>query len=444
MVNNHDSERVVEMNKRKSAQSSLRRISDRIKSPQIDVWDDIQLSNEMDMLNGFWAQYVAAHETLVSISMDETEIDVHDDAMAVQADIYSEAKVTLRRRIVDIERATANQQNSMIQNGEFNGGRTAVSTLTNTDEVNRFLEKIKVPRFNGEQHKWLAFYSSFKSMVHDKNFSNIEKFHYLFYSLTERARNVIGGLDTADSYEEAWATLVKRYDNKRVIVNAHLQHFVGFQLQNRPGSNELLSLVDVTRLTIRSLRTLQVPVDEWDAILVYLISRKLDERTRDFWESEQNSTDIPRLKDMLDCIENRARTLQLAEESKGTVKPSTNNENQRQGKRQAVAVHNTTVVSTNGATTSNQANCSLCKQDHWTNRCPQFNNKSPFERYELIKGIPNICFNCLRIGHIKRDCQSSGCRNCPGNERHNTILCRRNAPLTGTTQSAITSTAQSN
>lgn len=453
MVNPTNAKKMAELNKRKSASTSIKRISERVIAPEFDTWDDIQLSTELEMLNGYWSQYNSAHDELVSIAIDDDEITVHDDALAAQTDTYTRTRITLKRKVAEFEtaRATANAQAAATalhaaqsQNGLPSGAQHAITHAPNTEDVNRFLERIKVPKFTGEQHRWLAFYSSFKSMVHDKNYSNIEKFHYLYNSLTERARNVIGGLDTADSYEEAWTTLVKRYDNKRVIVTAHLHHFVGFQLPNRPGSNELLSLVDVTRLTTRSLRALQVPVEHWDAILVHLIAQKLDDRTREVWETEQKSTEIPKLQDMLDCIENRARTLQLAEESKGAAKPSTTNENHRQGTKRQSAVVNTSTVANVGAKTTTTGNCVLCKQDHWVHRCPQLNNTPVSDRFDLIKGISNLCFNCLRIGHTKINCQSRGCRQCPGNMRHNTLLCTQATQSSNTAQLVMDSTSYYN
>lgn len=404
-------------------------MSNLVTSAEFATWDIVQITTQLGMLDGFWGQYTKAHEQLISLANDDAEIDTHQDAMVTQLDVYTNASIVMKRKLRDLELATQNAtaavnaaNGAVLPNGIDNGGaaQNGVQAI-NADGMNRFLEKIKVPKFNGEQHRWLPFYESFKSMVHDRNFSSVEKFHYLYNSLTERARNVIGGLDTAESYDEAWTTLVKRYDNKRIIVNAHLQHFIGHQVSSRPNSDDLLALVDVTLVTIRSLRTLEVPIDQWDAIMVFLISRKLDDKTRDFWEIEQKSTDIPKLQDMLDCIEGRARTLQLAEETKGSVKPTPVG-NQRPGQNRQRATVHTTVASSNAATTTS-ATCLLCKQDHWIHGCPQLSSVPAGERFKLIKGIPNLCFNCLRVGHMKNECRSSGCKHC--NLRHNSILCRR-------------------
>lgn len=432
------------MNKRKSAQASIKRTAERVQGVEAETWDIIRYKTELEMFEGFWNQYSNAHEQLVAISINDDEIDVHHGVMTAQSDIYMDTMVLIKRKIYELERvqvAAAALANTVVTSPPAVSAQSTLN-VNNTDEVNRFLEKIKVPKFNGEQHKWLAFYSSFKSMVHDKNYSSIEKFHYLYNSLIDRARHVIGGLDTADSYEEAWKTLVKRYDNKRLLVNAHLQHFVNFQLSSRPGSNDLLSLVDVTLLTTRSLRTMEVPIEGWDAILVHLISRKLDDKTREFWETEQKSTDIPTLQNMLDCIESRARTLQLAEEAKGTANASRSNtnNNQRQQQGRPTAAVNTTVATTNLGTTP--AGCLLCKQDHWLHRCPQLTNAPVDTRFNLIKGIPNLCFNCLRVGHVKIECRSSGCKHCPDNQRHNTLLCRRGAQTAANSyQLALASTS---
>lgn len=409
-----------ELNKRSSLQRSIQRVAGRVASDDFANWDLVQIETELNLLNAFWAQYSHSHEQLVSTAADEAEITVHQEAMTAVLDAYSDAVVKMNRQTRNLQLQERREQGAANDAAAIE--RPAV--VNNTDEINRFLEKIKVPKFTGEQHRWLAFYKSFKSMVHDKNYTPVEKFHYLYNSLTEKARKVIGGLDTAESYDEAWTTLIKRYDNKRVIVNAHLQHFNGFQLPNKPLSDDLLSLVDVTNLTTRSLRTMQIPTEHWDAILVFLISRKLDDKTREFWETEQKSTDIPKLEEMLACIESRARSLQLAEEARGQIRTTSVRNTQH---RQPMTVHAAT-TSDNGTSTSKQ-NCLLCKNEHWIHKCPQLIDTPMDKRFDLIRGIPNLCYNCLRIGHVKRECRSSGCKYCPNNQRHNSILCRRGPAL---------------
>lgn len=412
---------MAELNKRKSASHTIKRIADKVDGVEFATWDKVQIETELETLQRAWLQFCQAHDALIAQSADDAEISVHQVVSDNTLDIMTRAVVAMKRRINDL----SHQEQDAAQAANMNGHdvHARVAAPRNDDEINRFLEKIKVPKFTGEQHKWLAFYKSFKSMVHDKNYTPVEKFHYLYNSLTDRARSVIGGLDTAESYDEAWNTLIKRYDNKRVIVNAHLQHFVGCTVSSKPGSEDLLALVDVTNLTVRSMRAMNIPVDEWDAIMVFLISRKLDNRTREFWESEQRSTDVPTLAAMLACLENRARTLQLAEEATPTVKQTTTN-NQKNTRTGRQTVTSNTAV-TNTATA--QAQCELCKQEHWLHRCPQLLGAPIDQRFDMIKGMSGVCFNCLRVGHMKNECRSSGCKFCPNNQRHNSLLCRRNA-----------------
>lgn len=412
---------MAELNKRKSALHSINRIATKVRSAEIENWDKVKTETELEQMERAWMQFSQAHDDLIARSADDAEIMVHQTVSDNALDTMTNAVVVMKRRVNDLSQ----QEHDAAQRANINEHThfVAPQAVQNADEINRFLEKIKVPKFTGEQHKWLAFYKSFKSMVHDKNYSPVEKFHYLFNSLTDRARSVIGGLDTAESYDEAWNTLIKRYDNKRVIVNAHLQHFVGCTVSSKPGSEDLLALVDVTNLTVRSMRAMNIPVDEWDAIMVFLISRKLDNRTREFWESEQRSTDVPTLAAMLACLENRARTLQLAEEATPTVKQTTTN-NQKNTRTGRQTVTSNTAV-TNTATA--QAQCELCKQEHWLHRCPQLLGAPIDQRFDMIKGMSGVCFNCLRVGHMKNECRSSGCKFCPNNQRHNSLLCRRNA-----------------
>lgn len=185
---NAEKQKMAELNKRKSAQASLTRMSNLVGDAAFATWDIVQITTQLEILDGFWGQYTKAHEQLISLANDDAEIDTHQDAMVTQLDVYTNASIVMKRKLRDLELATQNAtaavnaaNGAVLPNGIDNGGaaQNGVQAM-NADGMNRFLEKIKVPKFNGEQHRWLPFYESFKSMVHDRNFSSVEKFHYLY------------------------------------------------------------------------------------------------------------------------------------------------------------------------------------------------------------------------------------------------------------------------
>lgn len=79
------------------------------------------------------------------------------------------------------------------------------------------LPELKIPIFSGNFSKWLEFKEMFSSLVHNnEHIQKVHKFHYLTSYLDGEAAEVISNFDIcADNYDEAWALLCERYDNKR-------------------------------------------------------------------------------------------------------------------------------------------------------------------------------------------------------------------------------------
>lgn len=100
------------------------------------------------------------------------------------------------------------------------GGKAAPATPAATVR----LPQIELPKFDGRYTEWENFYDMFDSLI-AKNASipDVQKFHYLKTSLEGEARALLKNVTvTAANYETAWTTLKARYENKRLLVNAHL------------------------------------------------------------------------------------------------------------------------------------------------------------------------------------------------------------------------------
>jgi len=69
-------------------------------------------------------------------------------------------------------------------------------------------------KFNGELTKWLTFWDSFESSIHNnQELSDVDKFDYL--------RTLLEGL-TAANYVEAITVLRQRFGNKQQIISKHM------------------------------------------------------------------------------------------------------------------------------------------------------------------------------------------------------------------------------
>ena len=86
------------------------------------------------------------------------------------------------------------------------------------------LPKLLIKKFNGNLTKWVTFWDSFNSSIHaNPTLWSVGKFNYLSSLLESSAAEAIAGLNlTAANYNEAIATLKKRFGNPQLIVNRHI------------------------------------------------------------------------------------------------------------------------------------------------------------------------------------------------------------------------------
>ncbi|KAF2889988.1 hypothetical protein ILUMI_16185 [Ignelater luminosus] len=87
------------------------------------------------------------------------------------------------------------------------------------------LPSIDLPQFGGAYEQWFSFVGNFEALVNrNGNFAKVHKFYYFQRCLKGEARQVIEALDvTAANYSTAWDLLRERFENKRLIVDKHIQ-----------------------------------------------------------------------------------------------------------------------------------------------------------------------------------------------------------------------------
>lgn len=69
---------------------------------------------------------------------------------------------------------------------------------------------------------------------------------------------------------------------------------------------------------------------------------------------------------------------------------------------------------------TNSSSCDLCKESHFSSRCPKFRGWSVAKRRGHVQR-KRLCYNCLRAGHTIHSCPSlSRCQKCQG--QHYTLI----------------------
>ena len=118
------------------------------------------------------------------------------------------------------------------------------------------LPKLSIKKFNGDLTKWVTFWDSFDSSIHSNpSLSNVDKFNYLDSFLESTAAESIAGLTlTSANYEEAVATLKRRFGNTQLIVNKHMDALLNLSTVNSHHDlRGLRHLYDAVETHVRGL-----------------------------------------------------------------------------------------------------------------------------------------------------------------------------------------------
>ena len=143
------------------------------------------------------------------------------------------------------------------------------------------LPKLTLPSFSGEYTQWVSW-DQFTTLVDSKrDMTNVEKLSYLKLSLKCDAAQIVSSLLVTDAnYDIAKRKLEERCNNKRSIVKAHLASIHALPAIKKESSGELRKLLESTNEHVQALEALGLPIDQWDAILVYWLLEKLDTESR--------------------------------------------------------------------------------------------------------------------------------------------------------------------
>ena len=84
----------------------------------------------------------------------------------------------------------------------------------------------------------------------------------------------------------------------RSIVKAHLAAIHALPVIKKESSVELRKLLESTNEHVQALEALGLPVDQWDAILVYWLLEKLDNESRKQFELAHPGIDVLTFKEL--------------------------------------------------------------------------------------------------------------------------------------------------
>ncbi|XP_058816076.1 uncharacterized protein LOC131679380 [Topomyia yanbarensis] len=280
------------------------------------------------------------------------------------------------------------------------------------------LPDVKLPMFSGNLESWLNFHDLYLSLVHSsQDLSNIQKFYYLRSSLSGDALKLIQTIPlSANNYPVAWNLLVEHFQNPARLKQSYVDALFEFPSIKRESAVELHSLVEKFEANVKILQQLGEKTEFWDILLVRMLSTRLDHTTRRDWEEHSSTLDAVSFRDLTAFIQRRVTVLQNMNGKLSEVPPPA--VIKKQPNQRPLASH--------GASQFSARKCIICSDQHPLYLCTAFSKLSAEEKEKEVRRH-QLCRNCLRKGHMCRDCPStSTCRKCRG--RHHTQLCTNDTP----------------
>ena len=277
------------------------------------------------------------------------------------------------------------------------------------------LPKLDLRKFDGDISKWPSFWDAFESSVHSNTkLAPVDKFNYLNSLLVNSASEAISGLSlTAANYDEAVTILKRRFGNKQLIINRHMETLLNISsVKSGLNIQALRQLHDLIESQVRSLKSLGVSSSSYGSLLSSVVMSKLPQDLRliitrevkDEWDLD-NILDVFRSE--LEARE-RANGNNVSPIDQSSTKPPYN-----RGRKGLP-------LSTDAAlfATGSKPTCTYCRKDHASNACK--NVTSIAARKEILKRAGH-CFVCLKRNHISKNCSSRmKCLKC-GRQNHISI-----------------------
>ena len=270
--------------------------------------------------------------------------------------------------------------------------------------------------FDGDREDWLRYKEMFSAIMGKQQPppDNIEKLHRLKQTCIGEALKVINGLSYTDrSFDIAWEMLINKYEDMYTLVSLQAQNLLQLEPVQRNNGQSLSELIDSVCSAIASLNSLKVDTSTWDVIIICIVVAKLDETTRQLWQSQLVHNKLPTWGQLLDFLSQRARVLISNSTLIKASSPSSPSASRK-------VEHHVKVRMSQSMAATSSSGCIKCNLNHRVDKCPSFKSLTISCKYDLLKRS-NCCFICLEQGHIGQECRSTKmCEACNG--YHHTLL----------------------
>ncbi|XP_055840419.1 uncharacterized protein LOC129908125 [Episyrphus balteatus] len=304
--------------------------------------------------------------------------------------------------------------------------QTSVSELPekdsslNSSKIESSGHNIKVPacdtqEFHGNYLQWPSFRDMFTAVyINHSKLSDVQKLFHLRAKTKDQAFDIVNKFGLTDhNFQLAWNALKDQYENKRILVNNQIQILLTQKQIFVESSKDIKSLQSNINDAIIALKSYEINVDSWNAILIFLCASRLPDKTLNLFESSLvKPTEIPTWEQMNTFLSNRYRVLESVSEMKQSTPKPNKTPSSKPISPKVKPIQNFHLKVT--------PSCQVCSEQHPLRLCPIFLKMSVDDRHKTVRKH-KFCFNCLAITHNAQQCQStSTCLRCKG--RHHTLL----------------------
>ena len=277
------------------------------------------------------------------------------------------------------------------------------------------LPKLKLTEFSGDPLEWPEWSGLFDVVVHQKPISDTEKMQYLKTSLTNQAKAAISGMGfSSQSYYHAWDILCEKYGRSDFIINAQFKKIHTHPPVRHDDSTSIVKFANVVTNVVNSLTQLGYTSDLESEGGRSKTTRKLSPQLREQWL--QYMQDRRLLRGNLIVFKEWLASKAAIHENLLAQTSSSFDRNKFQSRDKP----KTSTFASNAEESSKPKNfeCPFKGGQHpiWT--CEKFKSMKVNERREHVQKF-RLCFNCLKPGHMSKECRSRTCSIPSCGRRHN-------------------------
>ena len=256
------------------------------------------------------------------------------------------------------------------------------------------LPKYDIEKFSGDPTKYLEFKDAFEvAIMRNSSLHDVEKFAYLRSFLAGDALRLIGGLAvTSENFRAAMQLIEKRFGNKQIIVNSHMEALIKVAPVKTADDNKgMRELYDKVETNLRSLEALGIESELYGSLLVPVLKAKIPNEiilllSRKFTTDAEVWTIRDMMKELKAELEARERSGVIPERAKKDKE-----------------LRQPTTTEGLLAQQAGQLSCPYCGQKHFPDKCRVVTN--PQARKDILKSKKR-CFICTKRLHIAKDCAS--------------------------------------